>query len=236
MLARVIASKVVDLFYPERCVHCGAFGAALCLACEAAMEPAVGAGRCRNCCARWAGEDNCPRCYDMQHLDGVLAAVEMAGSARHVVHALKYRGVRSLAAFMAARVSPLAERQPVDAAFPVPLHRSRMRSRGFNQSALILSALGWPRTVGELRRVRRTDTQVGLHLGERRANVSGAFRYEGPSLEGRTVGIIDDVVTTGATANECAGVLREHGARYVYAFAFARANYDPKTPTLQIVD
>lgn len=172
----------------------------------------------------------------MQHLDGVRAAVEMSGSARRVVHALKYRGVQSLAAFMATHVSPLGELQAIDAAFPVPLHRSRIRSRGFNQSALILSALAWPRPAGELRRVRRTETQVGLHLGERRTNVSGAFRYEGPALNGLTVGIIDDVVTTGATANECAGILREHGARHVYAFAFARASYDPETPALAIVD
>lgn len=200
------------------------------------MEPATGAGRCRNCSSRWAGDDNCPRCYHLQHLDGVRAAVEMGGSARRVVHALKYRGVQSLAAFMATHVSPLREHHAIDAAFPVPLHRTRVRSRGFNQSALILSALDWPRHVGELRRVRRTETQVGLHLGERRANVSGAFRYEGPALSGLTVAIIDDVVTTGATANECAAILREHGARYVYAFAFARASYDPEARTLPIVD
>jgi ComF family protein len=171
----------------------------------------------------------------MTHLEGVRAAFEMEAAARSVVHALKYEGIRSLATRMAASLGGVAG-EPVDAAFAVPLHRSRVHSRGFNQAELILEALGWQPRAGDLRRTRKIKTQVGMHLGERRTNVSGAFDYIGPKLTGMTVGVIDDVVTTGATANECAAVLLEHGARSVVAFAFARASYNPDKPSAAIAD
>jgi ComF family protein len=145
------------------------------------------------------------------------------------VHALKYQYVRSLAPLMAAHLAPLAADLQVDVAFPVPLHRSRQRERGFNQADLLLRAAGLPFARGTLRRSRPTHRQVGMHLGERRSNVSGAFAYAGPRLDGLAVAIVDDVVTTGATVSECALVLREQGAARVVAVAFARASYRPET-------
>jgi ComF family protein len=150
----------------------------------------------------------------------------MAGAARRVVHGLKFEGVRGLAAMMAQEMEPMMSATPCDVAFAVPLHRSRARSRGFNQAELLLRELGCAQAEGTLRRVRKTSTQVGLREGERRANVAGAFAYEGPRLDGAAVVLVDDVVTTGATADECARVLRDHGARRVTAIAFARANYE----------
>lgn len=217
----------LDLLYPPRCVHCGRFGALLCDPCIARFEPATGAGRCPFCSARYAGADNCPLCITLTSLDGARAAFEMAGPARSAVHGLKYEGIEPLAPLLAAYIAPLREATPFDVAFAVPLHASRMRHRGFNQSTLLLEATAWPSGPGSLRRTRKTDQQVGMHLAERRGNVSGAFAYDGPPLNGLTVALLDDVITTGATANECAAVLREHGARAVYAFAFTRASYTP---------
>ena len=235
MALRAAASKALDLLYPPRCVHCGRFGVLLCTECAATLQPATGEGRCPFCSASWHGSLNCPRCMDLSHLEGVRAAFEMEGAARAVVHGLKYEGIRALAQTMASSLGSVAHDR-VDAAFAVPLHRSRIKNRGFNQSELVLEALAWPRGLGELRRVRKTKTQVGMHLGERRTNVSGAFDYSGPKLTGLSIGVIDDVVTTGATANECAAVLREHGARRVFAFAFARASYNPDAPASPISD
>ncbi len=224
-----LAGRFLDLLYPERCVNCGRFGATLCKRCEALLEPATGSGRCPNCASRWDQPDNCPRCFGWASLDGVRAAFEMDGAARKIVHALKYRGVRSLAGRMAGAMEPLRESTPFDVALPVPLHRSRERHRGFNQAELILEELGWACAEGRLRRIRNTPHQVGRHQAERRSNVAGAFAYEGPSLAGLTVAVVDDVVTTGATVSECARVLRDHGARRIFAIAYARASFDPRS-------
>lgn len=229
-LARIL-SGVVDLFYPERCLNCGAFGTLLCPQCHATISPATDGPRCPMCSARWdagtPGAPNCPRCLHMDAVDRVHAAADLEGAARRVVHALKYRGIRSAATIMSSAVRPLAEEIPVDATFAVPLHRARQRQRGFNQSQLIVDALRSIPPAGSLVRTKDTNRQVGMHLGERRSNVAGAFAYAGPSLAGKTIAVLDDVVTTGATANECARVLRDHGARRVLVFAYARANYNP---------
>lgn len=134
-----------------------------------------------------------------------------------------------MAGRMAGEIDSLGVATPFDVALPVPLHRSRERQRGFSQADLILDRLGWPRPDGRLRRVRNTPHQVGKRRAERRSNVAGAFAYDGASLAGLTVLVVDDVVTTGATVNECARVLRDHGARRIFGVAYARASLDPRT-------
>ena len=200
------------------------------------MEPASGSGRCPHCVARWEGSSNCPRCYGLQAIEGVLAAAEMIGAARKIVHALKYQYVRDAARVMAPHVLAGCAGREFDAVFAVPLHRSRERERGFNQSALLTLAAGWPSPPGVVARIKKTSRQVGMHEGERRANVAGAFVYDGPALTGQRVAIVDDVVTTGATVQECATVLKEAGAREVWAVAFARASYKFGSPDDGIED
>jgi competence protein ComFC len=218
---------LLDQLYPTRCAGCGRFGPVLCPPCGDSIEPALGTGRCPNCSARWARALNCPRCETWKSLDRAVAAVEMDGAARKLVHGLKYRRERVLAPAMAARMAsiPADAGCEFDCAMPIPLHRSRQRSRGFNQAEVLLMLLRWPRAEGRLVRTRNTTTQVGRHERERRANVAGAFRYEGPDLAGVRVALIDDVVTTGATMDECATVLKDAGARSVIAVAFARASF-----------
>lgn len=220
-----LLDRGLDLLFPRRCVNCGRFGDVFCAECERGMSRCSTGNRCPNCCARWDGEHNCPRCYGWDALDGALVAVDMQGAARKAVHGLKYRHIRDLAPVMARQVAGLPAH--FDVAFAIPLHRSRLRQRGFNQAQALLDLLPWTPAEGTLDRVRKTDTQVGMNVGERRSNIAGAFAYSGPPLHGLSVALVDDVVTTGATANECARVLRDHGARAVYAYAFARTNYDP---------
>jgi ComF family protein len=227
MKPAAVLERALDLLYPPRCVGCGRFGDYLCGDCETTMTPASEGPRCPNCSARWEHGGNCPRCFHWDALDGGFAAFDMEGAARRAVHALKYRGLRVMAPAMAVHLGALRQRVEFDAAMPVPLHRSRTNARGFNQAEVLLSQLDWPRAPGRLRRIRKTATQVGMHLGERRSNVAGAFAYEGPSLRGLAIALVDDVITTGATGNECARVLRDYGARRVVIVAFARANYEP---------
>ena len=224
-IALATASHVRESVYPARCVACGRFREGLfCAPCAARLVPATGGGRCPFCSGPWTEAGNCPSCVGWDQLDGGRAAFAMEGPARSLVHALKYDRVRSIAPLLARAMQPLADSVPFDGAFPIPLHRSRLRSRGFNQADLVLDALRWRRADGALCRSRKTATQVGLALHERRRNVSGAFDYTGPRLDGARLVLVDDVITTGATANECARVLKEHGAREVTVVAFARAN------------
>jgi ComF family protein len=220
-----LLTRAIDLLYPPRCVHCAAFGHNLCEDCSALLLPASGPGRCGRCGVRRDDEGRCPDCYGWRDLDGARAAFEMTGPARRVVHGLKFSGIRDLATGMAEALYPVVAALSPDAILPIPLHSRRRRSRGFNQAEVLFERLGWPPAPGRLERVRATASQVGLSAGERRENVAGAFRYRGPDLKGATVAVLDDVVTTGATAGECARVLREHGAARVYALAYARAPY-----------
>ncbi|MXZ89846.1 MAG: ComF family protein [Dehalococcoidia bacterium] len=223
-MATVLA-RALDLLYPPRCVACAAFGKNLCESCAGQLLPASGPGRCGRCGVRRDDEGRCPDCSGWRDLDGARAAFEMTGAARRVVHGLKFSGIRDLADDMAEALVPVVSGLAPDAIFPIPLHPSRHRRRGFNQAGVLFERLGWPPPPGRLERVRATASQVGLSASERRENVAGAFRYRGPSLKGATVAVLDDVVTTGATAGECARVLREHGAARVYALAYARAPY-----------
>ncbi len=223
-MATLIA-RALDLLYPPRCVACAAFGCNLCEDCRGRLVPAGGPGRCPRCNVSREDDGRCRDCSGWRDLDGARAAVEMSGPARRLVHGLKFSGIRDLADDMAEALLPVVAALAPDAVYAIPLHRRRRLRRGFNQAEVLLDRLGWPAAPGRLERVRATASQVGLSAGERRENVAGAFRYRGPDLEGATVAVLDDVVTTGATASECARVLREHGAARVYAVAYARAPY-----------
>jgi ComF family protein len=117
-----------------------------------------------------------------------------------------------------------------DLIVPVPLYPSRLWWRRFNQSAMLATGLGRLTEIAVdcfvLQRVRRTTSQVGLSAEQRRRNVAGAFRVGpnlAPSLKGKNLVLIDDVITTGATAEACARVLRRAKAARVDVLALARA-------------
>ena len=109
-----------------------------------------------------------------------------------------------------------------DLVVPVPLHRSRERTRGFNQARALARRLDRP-MLDALVRTRRTASQADLTAAKRRANVRGAFEWRGRALTGLTVVLVDDVSTTGATLNACATVLLDAGAQEVRALTAAKA-------------
>jgi ComF family protein len=155
------------------------------------------------------------------------------GQSERIVHALKYQGWPAVAPAMARRMASL--RFPADveqeraALVPVPLAPSRERERGYNQSAELARALAsfWdiPVRTDLIERGRATETQTRLTPGERRRNVSGAFRActDRASLRGLHLVLVDDVVTTAATLNACAAALHSGGARILSYVTFGRA-------------
>jgi ComF family protein len=154
--------------------------------------------------------------------------------ARQIVHALKYGGRTEVAAGMAARMARLTWPRDVvterTAVVAVPLARVRHRERGYNQSALLAShiaaAWGLPDWSMMVERTRKTSTQTQLTPEARRRNVSGAFRSTAAArgrLDGAHCILVDDVLTTGATAVACGEALRQGGARIVSLVTFGRA-------------
>jgi ComF family protein len=145
--------------------------------------------------------------------------------ARELVHELKYRGRRHLAAVMADLAAPLLPAE-CNAVVCVPLHAERERLRGFNQSHLLAVELARraerPYLPNALARNRDTPSQTGLSPDDRVANVRGAF-VGTDALAGQRLALVDDVCTTGATLYACARALRRAGAGDVVAVVFTRA-------------
>ena len=149
--------------------------------------------------------------------------------ARSVIHSFKFRRCRDLCGPLAEMLSELYRSLVMlrpDIIAPIPLHKMRERERGFNQSELLAKRLS--EIVGVpcerlLARTKRTRQQASLAHEKRAANTAGAFRAE-RRLDGQSVMLVDDVITSGHTANECAATLRAAGATEVWLITFANAS------------
>ncbi len=207
----------------------------LCPACRRRLRPAPPGSICFRCRverrpggSREAGRE----CADPGHAgDRGWAAWWMEPPLDAVIHAFKYRDRSDLAPalgrLLAARV-PLPGPAPPAGVLGVPLHRTRLRARGYDQAGLLARAAavrwGVPPMTGLLVRSRGTRAQARLAEADRAANVASAFRAPHPSwAAGRDWVLVDDVVTTGATIQSAAGALREAGARRVVPVALALA-------------
>lgn len=172
--------------------------------------------------------------------DGARSAVLYEGIGREAVHALKFQRKPRLARPMGEAMAEVLQRalsgengflplpwQRPDCLAPVPLHTETHRRRGYNQAALLAEVvgehLGIPVVLDLLVQIRPMKPQATLSERERWENVKGAFAVPHAELvKGRVVVVVDDVMTTGATLQECAKVLKRAHARYVYCLTFAR--------------
>jgi ComF family protein len=175
-------------------------------------------------------DELCVRCrISPLQIDTIRSVTLFEGVLRRAMHSLKYQNCTALAEPLGGLMAAYWEQsaRSVDVLVPVPLHASRLRRRGYNQSALLAREMArrvsLPVDEQTLLRERATVSQVGLDAGQRRENVRGAFRFNGDGLAGKRVLLVDDVCTTGATLESCAIALREGGARSVHALTLARA-------------
>jgi len=164
-------------------------------------------------------------------LAGLRSAAFFQGPLQKALHRLKYKRDIILADALGERlaVSSVLAGVPAGLVVPVPLAEERLHERGYNQAALLARTFaelrGLPWSARVLRRVRHTPSQVRLNAEQRRANVKDAFRAEGRALAGRTILLVDDVCTTGATLAACAAALLAGGAQSVWGLTLARAPY-----------
>lgn len=226
------------MLLPAQCFGCGArvqSSGALCAACWGRIQ--------------FIDQPLCPRLgipFPYQAGQGVLSAEAIANPppygraravarfddmARHLVHGLKYGDRTDCAPLMGGWMSRAGAELIADAdlIIPVPLYRSRLWLRQYNQSALLAGDIGHRAHIRVqldlLRRIRATRTQTGLTFTERARNVAGAFRIKPQYAElirGQHLLLIDDVLTTGATVGACVKVLKKAGAAEVDVLVFAR--------------
>jgi ComF family protein len=207
---------LLDLLMPPACAGCGRSGSLLCDRCVGAFAPPF---RTED---RFVAPDAGVVLGDALVL--ALAAFAYAGPMRRALAALKYSGASRLAPMLARAATPslrtlLAISGPA-MLVPVPVHAERRRERGYNQAELIARALG--PAVPLLERVRPTTKQHRLDRAARLANLRGAFRVAADVSVPSVAVLVDDIITTTATLEACASVLRAAGVQAVYGFAVAR--------------
>ncbi|HWQ45486.1 MAG TPA: ComF family protein [Longilinea sp.] len=220
--------KVVDWVFPPYCAACGKFGERLCSHCAQLIQP-LEEPLCIKCGQPVTTGQVCYACKaNPPEFISVKAYAPYTGVLREAVHALKYKGDLGLAEVLAGYLVQLYHSNPwqVDVVIPVPVSTQRKRERGYNQAQLLAQPFTWqiglPLAVKSLEKVKETQTQVHLAARQRIENVTGAFRSRF-SMQGKTILLIDDVITTTATMRACAHALREAGAARVFGLALARA-------------
>jgi ComF family protein len=212
-------AAALDIIFPPLCHVCRNFISTageihICPECRELMPPIV-APLCIVCGIPFAGAGTdhvCGRCSSS--------------------HPFKYRNKthlrRPLALLTMESLSEFIQSRRPDLIMPVPLHRKKLSSRGFNQALLLGEILSQrlkiPLDRRNLRRIRWTEPQVNLAAADRRLNVKGAFAiHESAMVKGRRVLLVDDVLTTGSTVEECGRVLKASGAADVTVITVARA-------------
>lgn len=220
-------NDALDALFPRSCAGCGAGPWPFCEDCAhalIALEPPW-CDRCGRPTER--AVDSCGDCPPSS-IDVARSAFLFQGPARRAIHRLKFSGWRSVADALAGAIAATGP-SPADAVTWVPLARSRLASRGYDQAKVLARALaartGAP-ALPLIRRAADTGPQARRAGAERRLALDGAFRPSGRHVPGRVL-LVDDVLTTGATADACARVLRQAGAGRVSLVTVARAFSGP---------
>lgn len=231
--------KFLELLYPSHanCLGCasplGNEDGILCEACRKRLQPIrdMNVSVCPRCGSPIAvPTEGCRRCADWQpdELDAAYCCYVYAPPVNGLIVNFKYNGVYRLEEFLSGQICRMIRETDIprpDALVPVPMHWRRLRQRGYNQAELlarvVAQEMNWEMKA-LLKRSRSTRRQVRLNAQKRRHNLDNAFELEG-DVSGLRILLVDDVLTTGATANRCARLLKRSGAAWVGLLCAARA-------------
>ena len=225
-----LVDSAVDFVYPPLCLACDTEirerRKKICERCWSLIPPVTPAGslyrETRAAVLAGGTIDELLSCY----------IFETETPIQQIIHALKYRQYRSLGIELGKRIGAAAHAWKIEADIlvPVPLHRIKLRERGYNPSALIAEGIsavtGLPIYPGAVRRTRHTKTQTHLHREERQRNVEDAFEARDEyrkDFRGKRCMLVDDIITTGATIRSCAGAVRSLGVSSIVAVSAALA-------------
>ena len=222
-----VYNTVLDYLLPERCGLCsGPTTHGFCVDCQAEFTSVT--SPCPRCGLAQPVR-RCPQDRDHWHLAGIIAPLRYEFPLSAEIHALKFSRRRSygraLGLLLAEHLRTRAETNLIDTIVAVPLHRRRLRERGYNQALEIArpvaAELRIPLLIAGITRSLPTRPQAELDLRERQTSVANVFSVS-RNLCGRHIAIVDDVITTGATVNSLAGALLSAGATEVYAWSVSR--------------
>jgi competence protein ComFC len=223
---------LLDILFPSRCAACGSTVASadhhLCPACAGRIAPLD--DRCPFCSGP-AGDTPCPACSDRHwYIARHIAVSDYSGVMKSAIRKMKFGGVRAIYSVLGSMAARELSRRSVSADIItwVPMNSKKQWRRGFNQSERISSFISKKTGIPGrplLREKRGAGTQRDLGLRDRFIHSLGRYEpVKGTDLSGKSVLIIDDVYTTGATLNECARQLRMAGARRVFSLTIARTD------------
>lgn len=231
---------VFDLIFPKTCLGCNREGDWFCPECFKKLEFAQNQ-YCLHCKNATEHGEFCPRCKDQYFLDGVLIAGNYDNQLlSRLIKFYKYHFVQeigqTLGSYLIKFLQDIQALNPqipkilnipnIPTIIPVPLHSRRLRWRGFNQAEELakIVAQNFNLTIDSknLVRTKHKNIQAKLKERERRANISNCFVWLGANLDGANILLVDDVVTTGSTLNECAKILKQNGANNVWGLVVAK--------------
>ena len=226
-----LKKSIYDFIFPKKCVGCGKEGTWLCKKCFEKIVQ-VKAPFCPFCYKLTPQGQYCSRCQRYYNLTGVIIAAHYENPLKEAIHKFKYDKIKELAEPLAGL---LIERLQLGfprgdlVLVPIPLSKKRQLERGFNQAKILTERTGSefdiPLLDDILFRIKDRPAQVELRGRERRENVKGVFAVRGDieQIKNKTILLMDDVFTTGATLNEAAKVLKRARARNVWGLVLAKS-------------
>jgi ComF family protein len=230
-------NSFLNILFPESCPVCNRKSddhrtAPICSSCWETVIPYTGAA-CRRCGKPLVSNESsiCGACHkNGPYFDGAQSFGLHEGALQKAISLFKFHRIKRLSIPLSEKLS-MMKLPHVEMVLPVPLHKKRLREREFNQSALLAGEIARRSDIvlmlNTLIRKKNTLPQVGLSAKERRKNIRNAFEVTDPqAVKGRRLMLVDDVFTTGATAQECSKVLKKAGAKEVHVVTLTHGTLD----------